>query len=71
MAFISRLKILPQGTLRLLVCLSVALTMLLFTTAVAVESFELIVISFISFFVFWIVVRSILWIKDGYKQDAK
>lgn len=71
MTFISRLKTLPQGTLRLLVCLSIALTILLFIAAVATDSLGLTVLSFISFFIFWIVVRSILWIKDGYKQDAK
>jgi len=69
MAFISRLRQLQQGTLRLLVVVSIIISLLLFISAMSLESEALLVLSIFSFFSFWILVRAILWIKDGYKND--
>lgn len=69
MAFISRLRQLQQGTLRLLVVVSIIISLLLFISAMTLESEALLVLSIFSFFSFWILVRAILWIKDGYKND--
>lgn len=69
MAFISRLRQLQKGTLRLLVVVSIIISLLLFISAMTLESEALLVLSIFSFFSFWILVRAILWIKDGYKND--
>ncbi|MCO6147391.1 hypothetical protein [Flavobacterium sp. NRK1] len=72
MAFISRLKQLSQGTLRLLVFISFLIPITFLVAAMAVERPDVfILISIISFFIFWIIVRTVLWIQDGYKEDAK
>lgn len=71
MIFISRLKQLSQGTLRFLVFISILIPVTFLVASIAVDRPDtLIFVSIISFFIFWIIVRAVLWIRDGYKQDA-
>ncbi len=69
MSFISRLKLLNQGKLRLHIFVSILITLLLFTTGAIIENPVVLTISILSFFIYWITLRCILWVQDGYKEN--
>ncbi|QEE49124.1 hypothetical protein FUA48_05870 [Flavobacterium alkalisoli] len=75
--FIERLKQMGKGNLRLLVIISVLIPFISFIVWFNVEGWvkyktlesASLFICFFGFFIFWAVVRLVLWIKDGYKED--
>lgn len=69
MEFTSRIKSLNKGTIRLLIALSILLSIVLFIIGIVENEDGLTIFSFFSFFIFWVIVWVVLWIKDGYKED--
>lgn len=68
--FIERIKALPKGTLRLLIVVSIIIPI---TGLIFYLNFKNIFFQYVFFYgfiTFWLLVRIILWIYDGYNEDA-
>ncbi len=68
MNFISRIKSLNKGNTRLLIAISIVLTILIAAVGIINNQDELAFFGLVFFFIFWLFVWLILWIKDGYKE---
>ena len=70
---------LPKGSLRLLLTISIFIPVLSFLVWFNIEgrlkyetlSSITMFISFFGFFIFWAFVRLFLWVQDGYKDENK
>lgn len=70
-----RIKHLPQGVLRLFLVFSILIPLISMILVIQSEDEDQkAVMSFMAFFgflIFWLLVRIILWVTDGFKEDRK
>ena len=67
----NRIKQLPKGNLRLLIVLSIILPVIITiigSIKKIIDSDMIPIFLFCMFFIYWIIVRVVIWISDGYKE---
>lgn len=70
MGFINRIKQIKTGNKRLLIVLSLLISLGLVLYGLTKNKDGLLIFGFISFFIFWFLVWVFLWIIDGYKNES-